>query len=48
VVVPGTRPKQFAAGTYNLPCALIIGQRNASTDQKTSLNEVLREFDLAV
>jgi 2,3,4,5-tetrahydropyridine-2-carboxylate N-succinyltransferase len=48
VVVPGTRPKLFAAGTYNLPCALIIGQRNASTDQKTSLNEVLREFDLAV
>ena len=48
VVVPGTRPKQFAAGTYHLPCALIIGTRNASTDLKTSLNDVLRRFDLPV
>ena len=44
VVIPGTRPKTFPAGTYNLPCALIIGHRNASTDRKTSLNDVLREF----
>ena len=44
VVVPGTRPKTFPAGTYQLPAALIIGERSAKTDQKTSLNEVLREF----
>jgi 2,3,4,5-tetrahydropyridine-2-carboxylate N-succinyltransferase len=44
VVVPGTRPRQFPAGTYDLPCALIIGERSASTDRKTSLNEALRVF----
>ncbi len=44
VVVPGTRPKQFAAGSYHLSCALIIGRRSASTDRKTSLNEALRVF----
>jgi len=48
VVVPGVRPKTFPAGTYQLPCALIIGQRTASTDRKTSLEAVLREFALAV
>lgn len=48
VVVPGTRPKEFPAGTYQLPCALIIGERKASTDEKTSLNEALREFDVQV
>ena len=48
VVIPGTREKSFPAGEYQLPCALIIGQRSASTDDKTSLNEVLREFSLAV
>jgi 2,3,4,5-tetrahydropyridine-2,6-dicarboxylate N-succinyltransferase len=42
IVVPGTRPKEFPAGTYDLACALIIGHRSESTDQKTSLNEVLR------
>ncbi|MEZ0314739.1 MAG: 2,3,4,5-tetrahydropyridine-2,6-dicarboxylate N-succinyltransferase [Myxococcota bacterium] len=47
VVVPGTRPRKFAAGEYNLPCALIIGQRNASTDLKTSLNDALRDFAVA-
>ena len=47
VVVPGTRPKEFPAGTYNLSCALIIGWRSAQTDLKTSLNEVLREFEIA-
>ncbi|MHB8417580.1 MAG: 2,3,4,5-tetrahydropyridine-2,6-dicarboxylate N-succinyltransferase [Myxococcales bacterium] len=44
VVVPGTRAKQFPAGSYQMPCALIIGQRSASTDRKTSLNEALRQF----
>ncbi len=48
VVVPGTRSKDFPAGSYQLPCALIIGRRKASTDRKTSLNQVLREFALAV
>lgn len=48
VVIPGTRPKQFPAGTYGVPCALIIGERKESTDQKTSLNEVLRTFDVQV
>jgi 2,3,4,5-tetrahydropyridine-2-carboxylate N-succinyltransferase len=48
VVIPGTRVKQFPAGEYALPCALIIGKRQLSTDKKTSLNDVLREFALAV
>lgn len=48
VVIPGTRQKAFPAGTYGVPCALIIGKRQASTDQKTSLNQALREFDVAV
>jgi 2,3,4,5-tetrahydropyridine-2,6-dicarboxylate N-succinyltransferase len=48
VVLPGTRTKEFASGTYHLSCALIVGERNASTDLKTSLNEVLREFEIAV
>ncbi len=48
VVIPGTIPKQFAAGTFQVPCALIIGKRKASTDLKTSLNDTLREFELSV
>ncbi len=48
VVVPGARARQFPAGAYNLPCALIIGQRNATTDLKTSLNDALRDFAVAV
>ncbi len=48
VVIPGTIPKEFPAGTYQVPCALIIGQRKASTDTKTSLNDALREFNVAV
>jgi 2,3,4,5-tetrahydropyridine-2,6-dicarboxylate N-succinyltransferase len=48
VVIPGTRPKEYPAGTYQIPCALIIGQRSASTDTKTSLNDALREHDVAV
>ena len=48
VVIPGMIPKQFPAGEYHVPCALIIGKRKASTDQKTSLNEALRDFNLSV
>jgi 2,3,4,5-tetrahydropyridine-2-carboxylate N-succinyltransferase len=48
VVIPGTREKRFPAGSYGTPCALIIGQRKASTDEKTSLNETLREFNVSV
>ncbi len=48
VVIPGTLPKQFNAGVYHVPCALIIGKRTTSTDKKTSLNQALREFDVAV
>jgi 2,3,4,5-tetrahydropyridine-2,6-dicarboxylate N-succinyltransferase len=46
VVVPGTRPKQFPSGSYDLTCALIIGRRTAATDEKTSLNDFLRELDV--
>ena len=48
VVIPGTLPKQFPVGTYNVPCALIIGKRKESTDKKTSLNDALREHSVAV
>ncbi len=48
VVVPGTRKKQFPAGEFELSCALIIGQRKASTDMRTSLNDALRTFDVSV
>jgi len=48
VVIPGTRPKEYPAGTYGVPCALIIGRRTESTDRKTSLNQALRELDVAV
>ena len=44
VVIPGTRMRKFPAGEFGVPCALIIGQRKASTDEKTSLNEALRDF----
>lgn len=47
VVIPGTRKKQFPAGEYGVPCALIIGQRNEGTDGKTSLNQALRDFQVA-
>jgi 2,3,4,5-tetrahydropyridine-2-carboxylate N-succinyltransferase len=46
IVVPGTRPKDFPAGTYHLSCALIIGTRSESTDLKTSLNDALREHGI--
>ncbi len=48
VVIPGTITKKFPAGEYNVPAALIIGKRNAGTDLKTSLNQALRENDIAV
>ena len=48
VVIPGSYTKQFPAGEYQVPCALIIGQRKASTDLKTSLNDALREHNVAV
>ena len=44
VVIPGSKPKIFPAGSYSVPCALIIGQRRASTDKKTTLNAALRDF----
>jgi 2,3,4,5-tetrahydropyridine-2-carboxylate N-succinyltransferase len=47
VVLPGVRQKDFPAGAYGLPCALIVGERSRSTDEKTSLNDVLREFGIA-
>jgi 2,3,4,5-tetrahydropyridine-2,6-dicarboxylate N-succinyltransferase len=48
VVIPGSYTKEFAAGSYQVPCALIIGQRKESTDLKTSLNQALRENNVAV
>ncbi len=48
VVIPGSYTKEFSAGSYQVPCALIIGTRKPSTDLKTSLNQVLREYNVAV
>jgi len=48
VVIPGSYTKKFKAGEYNVACALIIGKRKASTNKKTSLNDALREYDVAV
>jgi 2,3,4,5-tetrahydropyridine-2-carboxylate N-succinyltransferase len=48
VVIPGSYTKKFPAGEYQVSCALIIGQRKASTDLKTSLNDALREFNVSV
>ncbi len=48
VVIPGSYTKQFKAGSFNVPCALIIGKRKESTNKKTSLNDALRENDVAV
>ncbi len=47
VVIPGSYTKEFSAGNYNVPCALIIGKRKESTDKKTSLNDALREYNVA-
>jgi 2,3,4,5-tetrahydropyridine-2,6-dicarboxylate N-succinyltransferase len=46
VVLPGTRPKEFPAGTFQVACALIVGRRSEQTDLKTSLNDVLREYEI--
>lgn len=48
VVIPGSYTKKFPAGEYQVPCALIIGQRKESTDLKTSLNDALREYNVAI
>lgn len=48
VVIPGTRTKNFPSGDYGVPCALIIGQRSESTDKKTSLRQVLRDYNVTV
>jgi len=48
VVIPGSVPKQFPAGSFGVPCALVIGTRSASTDRKTSLNQALRDFAVPV
>ncbi|MBC2845665.1 2,3,4,5-tetrahydropyridine-2,6-dicarboxylate N-succinyltransferase [Winogradskyella flava] len=48
VVIPGSYTKTFKAGEFQVPCALIIGKRKESTDKKTSLNDALREYDVAV
>ncbi len=48
VVIPGSYTKKFPAGSYQVPCALIIGKRTENTDKKVSLNDVLREFQVAV
>lgn len=48
VVVPGTRTRQYPAGEFQVTCALIVGQRTASTDRKTSLNDVLRDYGVSV
>jgi 2,3,4,5-tetrahydropyridine-2,6-dicarboxylate N-succinyltransferase len=48
VVIPGSYPKAFPAGKYGVPCALVIGERKPSTDQKVSLEQALREYEVAV
>ena len=48
LVIPGSYTKKFKAGNYNVPCALIIGKRKESTNKKTSLNDALREYDVAI
>ncbi|MGB1431060.1 MAG: 2,3,4,5-tetrahydropyridine-2,6-dicarboxylate N-succinyltransferase, partial [Flavobacteriaceae bacterium] len=47
VVIPGSYTKSFAAGDFQVPCALIIGKRKESTDKKTSLNDALRTYDVS-
>ncbi len=48
VVIPGTYNKEFPSGNYGAPCALIIGKRKESTDKKTSLNDALRDYNVAI
>ena len=47
VVIPGTRPRQYPAGVFQIPCALIVGRRSQATDRKVSLNDALREFEVS-
>jgi 2,3,4,5-tetrahydropyridine-2-carboxylate N-succinyltransferase len=47
-VIPGSYAKEFPSGTFNVPCALIIGKRKESTNKKTSLNDALRTHNVAV
>ena len=47
-MIPGTVPKEFSSGTFNVSCALIIGKRKESTNKKTSLNDALRDFNVSV
>ena len=48
VVIPGTYNKEFSSGNYGVPCALINGKRKESTDKKTSLNDALRYYNVAI
>ena len=48
VVIPGTYQKKFAAGNFGVQCALIIGERKESTNKKTSLNDALRDYNIAI
>ena len=48
VVIPGSYPKEFPGGTFHVPCALIIGKRSETTDLKVSLNQTLRDYQVAV
>ncbi|MFM8487065.1 MAG: 2,3,4,5-tetrahydropyridine-2,6-dicarboxylate N-succinyltransferase, partial [Bacteroidota bacterium] len=48
VVIPGAYTRQFPAGAYQVSCALVIGERKESTDKKVSLNDALREYNVAV
>src|SRR5205085_577771 len=48
VVIPGSLPRAFPAGSFGVPCALVIGERKASTDLKTSLNQALRDYGVPV
>jgi 2,3,4,5-tetrahydropyridine-2-carboxylate N-succinyltransferase len=48
VVIPGSLPKEFPAGSFGVPCALVIGERNASTDRKTSLERAIRDYGVAL
>jgi len=48
VVIPGSLPKTFPAGSFGVPCALVIGERKPSTDEKTSLEQALRDYEVAV
>ena len=46
VVIPGSYPKEYPAGTFQIPCALIIGKRKETTDKKVSLNDALRDYGI--